>query len=154
VSGKPIKFVGIGERVPDLEPFYPDRMALRILGMGDVISLVEKASMEVTGADAAWMQEKMAKAEFDFDDFMVQSKLVLSMGSMAGVAKMLPGLRNMIDNSQLRMVEKRKKRSKAMIFSITKEERANPDLLLTDRSARSHVMRITKGSGLSLKDVR
>ena len=153
VSGKPIKFVGVGERTQDLEPFYPDRMASRILGMGDVISLVEKASMEVSDADAARMQEKMAKAEFDFDDFMTQSRLVSSMGSMAGVAKMLPGLGNMIDNSQLSMVEKRIKRSEAMICSMTKKERANPDLLLMDRSARSRVMRITKGSGLSFEDV-
>jgi signal recognition particle subunit SRP54 len=78
-------------------------MALHILGMGDMISLVERASAEVTNADAAWMREKMAKAKFGLDDFiMVQSKLVSSMGSMAGVAKMLPGLGNMIDNSQLR----------------------------------------------------
>ena len=153
VSGKPIKFVGVGERTQDLEPFYPDRMASRILGMGDVISLVEKAAMTVTDADAARMQEKMAKAEFDFDDFMAQSKLVSSMGSMAGVAKMLPGLGNMIDNSQLRMVEKRIKRSEAMICSMTKKERANPDLLLMDKSARSRVMRITKGCGLSFEDV-
>ncbi len=83
VSGKPIKFVGVGEKTADLEPFYPDRMASRILGMGDVISLVEKASMEVSDADAARMQEKMAKAEFDFDDFMTQSRMVSKMGSMA-----------------------------------------------------------------------
>jgi signal recognition particle subunit SRP54 len=153
VSGKPIKFVGVGEKTQDLEPFYPDRMASRILGMGDIVSLVEKASLEVSDADAARMQEKMVKAEFDFDDFMTQSKLVSSMGSMAGVAKMLPGLGNMIDNSQLRQVEQRIKRSEAMIRSMTKKERANPALLLTDRSARSRLMRITKGSGLSFEDV-
>jgi signal recognition particle subunit SRP54 len=152
VSGKPIKFVGVGERTQDLEPFYPDRMASRILGMGDVVSLVEKASMEVSDADAARMQEKMAKAEFDFDDFMTQSKLVSSMGSMAGVAKMLPGLGNVIDNSQLKQVEKRIKRSEAMINSMTKHERANPDLLVLDKSSRSRVMRITKGSGLTFED--
>lgn len=153
VSGKPIKFVGVGEKTQDLEPFYPDRMASRILGMGDIVSLVEKASLEVSDADAARMQEKMVKAEFDFDDFMAQSKLVSSMGSMAGVAKMLPGLGNMIDNSQLRQVEQRIKRSEAMIRSMTKKERANPALLLTDRSARSRLMRITKGSGLAFEDV-
>lgn len=153
VSGKPIKFVGVGEKTQDLEPFYPDRMASRILGMGDIVSLVEKASLEVSDADAARMQEKMVKAEFDFDDFMTQSKLVSSMGSMAGVAKMLPGLGNMIDNSQLRQVEQRIKRSEAMIRSMTKKERANPALLLTDRSARSRLMRITKGSGLAFEDV-
>jgi len=153
VSGKPIKFVGVGEKTQDLEPFYPDRMASRILGMGDIVSLVEKAALEVSDADAARMQEKMVKAEFDFDDFMAQSKLVSSMGSMAGVAKMLPGLGNMIDNSQLRQVEQRIKRSEAMIRSMTKKERANPALLLTDRSARSRLMRITKGSGLAFEDV-
>ncbi len=110
--------------------------------------------MEVTNANAVQLQEKMAKAEYDFDNFMVQSKLVLSMGSMAGVAKMLPGVGNMINNSQLRMVEKRIKRSEAMMCSMTKKKRANPDLLLTDRLARLHVMRITKGSGLLFKDVR
>ena len=153
VSRKPIKFVGVGEKTQDLEPFYPDRMASRILGMGDIVSLVEKAALEVSDADAARMQEKMVKAEFDFDDFMAQSKLVSSMGSMAGVAKMLPGLGNMIDNSQLRQVEQRIKRSDAMIRSMTKKERANPALLLTDRSARSRLMRITKGSGLAFEDV-
>jgi signal recognition particle subunit SRP54 len=127
-------------------------MASRILGMGDVISLVEKASMEVSDADAAKMQEKMAKAEFDFDDFMTQSRMVAKMGSMAGVAKMLPGLGGMIDNSQMRQVEQRIKRSEAMICSMTKKERANPELLLTDRTARSRITRITRGSGLAFED--
>ncbi|KAL7540586.1 hypothetical protein ACHAXR_010219 [Thalassiosira sp. AJA248-18] len=152
VSGKPIKFVGVGEKTADLEPFYPDRMASRILGMGDVISLVEKASMEVSDADAAKMQEKMAKAEFDFDDFMQQSSMVSKMGSMAGVAKMLPGMGNMIDASQMKQVEQRIKRSEAMICSMTKKERANPELLLTDKSARSRVTRIAKGAGLAFED--
>ena len=119
-----------------------------------MISIVEKTSMEVTDANAARMQEKIAKAKYNFDDFMAQSKLFSSMGSMAGVAKMLPGVGNMIDNSQLRMVEKRIKRSKAMICSMTKKKLVNPDLLLTNRSARLCEMRITKGSGLSFKDVR
>ncbi|KAL3804403.1 hypothetical protein HJC23_011331 [Cyclotella cryptica] len=152
VSGKPIKFVGVGEKTQDLEPFYPDRMASRILGMGDVISLVEKASMEVSDAEAARIQEKMVKAEFDFDDFMTQSRMVSKMGSMAGVARMLPGMGNMIDSAQLKQVEQRIKRSEAMIYSMNKKERANPDLLLTDRSARSRLMRITEGSGLSFDD--
>ena len=94
----------------------------------------------------------MAKAEFDFDDFMTQSKMVASMGSMAGVAKMLPGMGNMIDNSQLSQVEKRIKRSEAMICSMTKKERANPELLLKDKTARSRLTRITKGSGMSFEE--
>ena len=152
VSGKPIKFVGVGEKTQDLEPFYPDRMASRILGMGDVVSLVEKMSLEVNEADAQKMQDKMIKAEFDFDDFMTQSRMVSKMGSMAGVAKMLPGMGNMINDSQLREVEARIKRSEAMICSMNKKERANPELLLTDRSARSRLERITKGSGLAFDD--
>jgi signal recognition particle subunit SRP54 len=98
------------------------------------------------------MQEKMAKAEFDFDDFMTQSRMVAKMGSMAGVAKMLPGIGGMIDNSQIRQVEQRIKRSEALICSMTKKERANPELLLTDRTARSRIIRITKGSGLAFED--
>jgi signal recognition particle subunit SRP54 len=152
VSGKPIKFVGVGEKVADLEPFYPDRMASRILGMGDVVSLVEKAAAEVSDADAAKMQKKMLEANFDFDDFLKQSELVTKMGSFAGVAKMLPGVGNSLNNSQIKEVEARLKRSKAMIQSMTKKERENPDLFIKDKTARSRVMRITRGSGNSFEN--
>jgi signal recognition particle subunit SRP54 len=152
VSGKPIKFVGVGEKTEDLEPFYPDRMASRILGMGDVVSLVEKAAMDVSEEQARKMQDKMVKAEFDFDDFMMQSRMVSKMGSMAGVAKMLPGMGNMLNNSQIKEVDGRIKRSEALICSMNKKERANPELLLTDRTARSRLERITKGSGLKFED--
>lgn len=152
VSGKPIKFVGTGEKTADLEPFYPDRMASRILGMGDVISLVEKASAEVSDAEAEQLQKKMLEAKFDFDDFLKQSKLVSKMGSMAGVAKMIPGMAGNIDANQMRAVEKRLKKSEAMICSMTKKERANPELLVKDSSARSRLMRITKGSGCTFDE--
>jgi signal recognition particle subunit SRP54 len=152
VSGKPIKFVGVGEKVADLEPFYPDRMASRILGMGDVVSLVEKAASEVSDADAAKMQKKMLDANFDFDDFLKQSELVAKMGSFAGVAKMLPGVGSSLNNSQIKEVEARLKRSKAMIQSMTKKERENPDLFIKDKTARSRIMRITKGSGNSFEN--
>ena len=152
VSGKPIKFVGTGERVADLEPFYPDRMASRILGMGDVVSLVEKAASEVSDADAAAMQQKMLEAKFDFNDFMKQMKLVTKMGSFAGVAKMIPGVSGMMDNSRIREVESRLKKSEAMICSMTKKERLNPELLITDATARSRIRRITKGSGTKFED--
>eukprot|EP00590_Aulacoseira_subarctica_P003114 CAMPEP_0172422190 /NCGR_PEP_ID=MMETSP1064-20121228/8386_1 /TAXON_ID=202472 /ORGANISM="Aulacoseira subarctica , Strain CCAP 1002/5" /LENGTH=527 /DNA_ID=CAMNT_0013162955 /DNA_START=212 /DNA_END=1795 /DNA_ORIENTATION=- len=152
VSGKPIKFVGTGEKVADLEPFYPDRMASRILGMGDVVSLVEKAAAEVTDAEARKMSQKMLEAKFDFDDFMTQSKLVSKMGSFANVAKMIPGLGGSIDNSQIRSIEKRFKKSEAMINSMTKKERANPDLLVSDKTARSRITRITKGSACTYED--
>lgn len=152
VSGKPIKFVGTGEKPADLEPFYPDRMAQRILGMGDVVSLVEKAAAEVSDAEALRMQEKMLDATFDFDDFLKQSELVGKMGSIGGVAKMLPGMGNMVSDKQLKDVEARLKRSKAMIQSMTKQERRSPELLITDKTARSRIIRITKGAGQSYDD--
>lgn len=150
VSGKPIKFVGVGEKTEDLEPFYPDRMASRILGMGDVVSLVEKAAAKVSEEEALKMQQKMMDASFDFDDFLKQSEMVSSMGSMAGIAKMMPGMGNQLNMSQIREVEERMKKNRAMICSMTKKERLDPDLLIKDRTARSRLMRITKGSGLPL----
>jgi len=152
VSGKPVKFVGTGERTWDLEPFYPDRMASRVLGMGDVVSLVEKAAAEVSDADAMKMQHKMLEARFDFNDFVEQSRLVSKMGNLAGVAKMLPGLGGALDNSKIREVELRLKRNEAMICSITKKERQDPDLLLRDKTARSRLQRITKGSGRTMEE--
>ncbi len=152
VSGKPIKFIGIGEKVADLEPFYPDRMASRILGMGDVISLVEKAAAQVSDEDALKMQKKMREATFDFDDFMKQSELVSKMGNLAGIAKMMPGVGNQLNMNQIRDVEARLKKNKAMINSMTKKERMSPELLITDSTARSRLMRITKGSGCRFEE--
>jgi signal recognition particle subunit SRP54 len=152
VSGKPIKFVGTGEKTADLEPFYPDRMASRILGMGDVISLVEKAAAEVSDADAEAMQKKMLEAKFDFDDFLKQSDLVSKMGSLGGVAKMLPGLGGQLNNSQIKEVEARLKRSKSLIQSMTKKERQSPELFIGDKTARARILRITRGSGMSFED--
>ncbi|GKY95129.1 hypothetical protein MPSEU_000476800 [Mayamaea pseudoterrestris] len=152
VSGKAIKFVGTGERVADLEPFYPDRMASRILGMGDVVSLVEKAAAEVSDADAIKMEQKIREARFDFDDFLKQTELLGKMGSVAGLAKMMPGMGGQMNNQQLRDVEKRIKVNKSMICSMTKAERANPELLIKDRTARSRLMRISKGSGRTLEE--
>lgn len=152
VSGKPIKFVGTGERTSDLEPFYPDRMASRILGMGDVVSLVEKAAAEVSDADALKMQQKMIDASFDFDDFLKQTELVSKMGSVANIAKMMPGLGGQVSSSQMREVEAKLKKNNAMICSMTKKERSNPDLLIADKSARSRLIRVTKGSGLRFEE--
>lgn len=152
VSGKPIKFVGTGEKTPDLEPFYPDRMASRILGMGDVVSLVEKAAAEVSDKEAEEMQKKMLEAKFDFDDFMKQASLVSKMGNLAGVAKMMPGVGGQMNMNQIRDVEVRLKKNEAMIQSMNKKERANPELFITHPSARSRIIRITKGSGNSFED--
>ena len=152
VSGKPIKFVGTGEKTVDLEPFYPDRMASRILGMGDVISLVEKAASEVSDADALKMTQKMLENKFDFDDFLSQSKLMTKMGSLAGVAKMLPGMGNALDTSRIKEVEARLKAGEAMIQSMTKKERAEPDILIKDKSARQRLQRITNGAGIKFEE--
>lgn len=152
VSGKPIKFVGTGEKVQDLEPFYPDRMASRILGMGDVVSLVEKAAAEVSDADAQAMQQKMLDAQFDFDDFLKQTSLVSKMGSFAGVAKMIPGVAGQLDNNKMREVEVRLKKNENMINSMTKKERATPELLIQDKTARSRIRRITDGSGTTFEE--
>jgi signal recognition particle subunit SRP54 len=154
VSGKPIKFVGVGEKVADLEPFYPDRMASRILGMGDVISLVEKAAAEVSDEEARLMSEKMMKAEFDFDDFMKQAKLVSNMGNLASVAKMMPGMGGKIDQNQIRAAEVRLKKNEAMINSMTKAERRNPELLINHPTSRSRQKRIALGSGMKPADAQ
>ncbi len=149
ISGQPIKFVGVGEKVEALQPFYPDRMASRILGMGDVLSLVEKAQEEVDMAEAEKMQEKILSAQFDFNDFLKQTRLLKAMGSLGGIMKMLPGM-NKISGEQLEQGEAQLKRAEAMINSMTLEERKNPDLLASSPSRRR---RIAKGAGFGLDDV-
>ncbi|MBF2085546.1 signal recognition particle protein [Thermoleptolyngbya sp. C42_A2020_037] len=149
ISGQPIKFVGVGEKVEALQPFYPDRMASRILGMGDVLTLVEKAQEEVDIAEAEKLQEKILNAQFDFDDFLKQTRLLKAMGSLGGIMKMLPGL-NKISSEQLEQGEVQLKRAEAMINSMTREERKNPDLLSSSPSRRR---RIAKGAGYGLDDV-
>lgn len=153
VSGKPIKFVGTGERTPDLEPFYPDRMASRILGMGDVLSIVEKAQAELSDEEAKRMNEKVMSAEFDFDDFLKQARMVSKMGSLGGVAKMMPGM-GQISTEQLVAAEKRLKKNEAMIAVMTEEERKNPKLLIADSKSRERLERIAKYSEMSIQDVR
>jgi len=149
ISGQPIKFVGVGEKVEALQPFYPDRMASRILGMGDVLSLVEKAQEEVDMVEAEKMQEKILSAQFDFNDFLKQTRLLKAMGSLGGIMKMLPGM-NKISGEQLEQGEAQLKRAEAMINSMTLEERKNPDLLASSPSRRR---RIAKGAGFGLDDV-
>ncbi|HIK40223.1 signal recognition particle protein, partial [Thermoleptolyngbya sp. M55_K2018_002] len=149
ISGQPIKFVGVGEKVEALQPFYPDRMASRILGMGDVLTLVEKAQEEVDIAEAEKLQEKILNAQFDFDDFLKQTRLLKAMGSLGGIMKMIPGL-NKISSEQLERGEVQLKRAEAMINSMTREERKNPDLLSSSPSRRR---RIAKGAGYGLDDV-
>jgi signal recognition particle subunit SRP54 len=149
ISGQPIKFVGVGEKVEALQPFYPDRMASRILGMGDVLTLVEKAQEEVDLEEAEKMQEKILSAKFDFTDFLKQTRLLKNMGSLGGIMKMLPGM-GKISNEQLQQGEVQLKRAESMINSMTLSERRDPDLLAGSPSRRR---RIAKGSGYGLEDV-
>lgn len=149
VSGKPIKFVGTGEKMEALEPFYPDRMASRILGMGDVVTLVEKAEEAIKAEDAEAAIARMMTAKFDFNDFLQQYKLVNGMGSMTEVMKMIPGM-NKISEKQLAAVEKKYKRYESMIGSMTKKEREFPELLAKSQSRRR---RIARGSGYKAEDV-
>ncbi|MDJ0705621.1 MAG: signal recognition particle protein [Leptolyngbyaceae cyanobacterium MO_188.B28] len=150
ISGQPIKFIGVGEKVEALQPFYPDRMASRILGMGDVLTLVEKAQEEVDLADAEKLQEKILTAKFNFNDFLKQTRMMKNMGSLGGIMKLIPGMGNKISDDQLQQGEVQLKRCEAMINSMTKQERENPELLSGSPSRRR---RIAKGAGYAEKDV-
>lgn len=150
VSGKPIKFIGTGEKMQDLEAFMPDRMANRILGFGDVISLVEKAEEVIKEEEAIAMTKKMMAAKFDFNDFLQQYKTVTSMGSLGQIAKMIPGMSGITDK-QLAAVEKQYKAYEAMINSMTAEERKTPDLLAKQPARRR---RIARGSGKDESEVQ
>ncbi|MEO0538030.1 MAG: signal recognition particle protein [Cyanobacteria bacterium P01_A01_bin.123] len=150
ISGQPIKFIGVGEKVEALQPFYPERMASRILGMGDVLTLVEKAQEEVDLADAEKLQTKILEANFDFDDFLKQTRLMKNMGSLGGIMKLIPGMSGKISAEQLEQGETQLKRCEAMINSMTREERKNPELLSKSPSRRT---RIAKGAGYKDKDV-
>lgn len=145
VTGKPIKFCGVGEKMDQLEPFFPERMASRILGMGDVVSLVEKAQETVSQEEAVKMQEKLQKGEFTFDDFLSQMQQIKKMGSMGELLKMIPGMGQM---GNVDPDEKEMKRTEAIILSMTQIERQTPALL--DLSRRQ---RIASGSGTSLQEV-
>ncbi|CAI9097714.1 OLC1v1034186C1 [Oldenlandia corymbosa var. corymbosa] len=138
VSGKPIKLVGRGERMEDLEPFYPDRMAGRVLGMGDVLSFVEKAQEVMRQEDAEELQKKIMSAKFDFNDFLKQTRAVAQMGSMSRVIGMIPGM-GKVTPAQIREAEKRVKIMEAMIEAMTPEEREKPELLAESPVRRKRV---------------
>ncbi|MFY0608945.1 MAG: signal recognition particle protein [Candidatus Atelocyanobacterium thalassa] len=149
VSGQPIKFVGVGEKIDALQLFYPDRMASRILNMGDILTLVEKAQEEIDLSDMEQLQSKILDAKFDFNDFLKQTRLMKSMGSFSSILKMVPGL-NKINTKDIEKGESELKRTEAMIGSMTLEERKNPDLLAKSPSRRN---RIAKGSGHSETEI-
>ena len=148
VTGKPIKFVSTGEKLDDFDVFHPDRMASRILGMGDVLSLIEKAEQNLDEKQAAEMEAKLRRAEFTFEDFLEQLKQVRKMGSLSSILSMLPGVPGMKDLKNVQVDDSQLDRIEAMIFSMTPQERRHPDVI--DGSRRR---RIAAGSGTSIQDV-
>ena len=149
VTGCPILYAGMGEKLSDLEQFYPDRMASRILGMGDVLTLIEKAGQEMDETKAREMAQKMKKAQFDYNDYLESVKQMKKMGGLASLMNMIPGMNQMKNQGvDAEEGEKRMARMEAIIFSMTEEERANPDLL---NPSRRH--RIAKGAGVDISEV-
>ncbi|KAG8091298.1 hypothetical protein GUJ93_ZPchr0011g27899 [Zizania palustris] len=149
VSRKPIKFVGRGERMEDLEPFYPDRMAQRILGMGDVLSFVEKAQEVMHQEDAEELQKKILSAKFNFNDFLKQTQAIAQMGSFSRIIGMIPGM-NKVTPAQIREAEKNLKFMESMINVMTIEERERPEILAESRERRR---RVAKDSGKTEQQV-
>ena len=145
VTGKPIKFVGTGEKLTDIEPFYPDRMASRILGMGDVLTLIEKAEANFDEKKAAELERKLKKAEFSLNDFLEQMEQMKSMGDINDIIGMMPGAGKL---SGMSVDEKQLAHTKAIIQSMTMQERENPGVLNASRRKR-----IAKGSGTSVQEV-
>ena len=146
VTGKPIKFVGTGEKLGDLESFHPDRMASRILGMGDVLSFIERAEQSLDEKKAAELEKKLAKNKFDFNDLLDQFAQLERMGSIKDTIKMIPGIGNKIKDADID--ENAFIRFKSIIYSMTKEERAHPDIINPSRKRR-----IAAGCGMGVEDV-
>jgi signal recognition particle subunit SRP54 len=152
VTGKPILYAGMGEKLSDLEQFYPDRMASRILGMGDVLSLIEKAGESIDEEQAREMTRKMKKAQFDFEDYLMSMQQMRKMGGLSSIMSMMPGL-GMMGNAKIKdedmdAGEKQMARIESIIYSMTLQERRNPDILNPSRKRR-----IAKGAGVDISEV-
>ncbi len=145
VTGKPIKFIGVGEKISDLEPFFPDRMASRILGMGDVLSLIEKAQEAVTEEDAKKMEKKFRENSFTLEDFLYQFESMKKMGGIANILSMIPGGAKIREED---INEKQIDKMKAIILSMTPKERLKPDIINSSRKKR-----IAQGSGTTVQDI-
>jgi len=148
VTGKPIKFVGVGEKLDDFEPFHPERMASRILGMGDVVSLVERAAEVVDMDDAARMEEKMRRGQFTLEDMLEQMRAMRKLGPLENLVRMLPGAGDMMQGDALSKGEREMRRMEGIICSMTPHERKNPNILNAKRRQR-----IAKGSGTNVSEV-
>jgi signal recognition particle subunit SRP54 len=148
VTGKPIKFAGVGEKLEDFEPFHPERMASRILGMGDVVSLVERAAEAVDEEDAKKLEEKMRKGQFTLEDFLDQLRQMRKLGPLEQLVGMLPGGSQMLQGADMSKSEKEFRRMEGMVCSMTVKERRNPAILNASRRKR-----IAKGSGVSVTEL-
>ena len=148
VTGVPIKFLGTSEKLNGLEPFQPDRLANRILGMGDVLTLIERAQEAITEEEARAMEEKLAYGDFDFEDFLQQLKQIKKLGPITDLLGMIPGMNKMAKAVDPQMAEKNLKQVEAIINSMTRQERRNPALLNASRRRR-----IAQGSGTTVQDV-
>ena len=146
ITGKPIKFTGIGEKIGDIEPFYPDRIASRILGMGDVLSLIEKAQEAISEEEAKQMEKKFKENNFTFEDYLSQMENIKKMGSIKDLISMIPGLGSKLKGIDID--EKQLDVNRAIIQSMTRAERINPDIIKASRRQR-----IAKGSGTSVQQV-
>jgi signal recognition particle subunit SRP54 len=149
VTNKPIKFAGVGEKLDEFEPFHPERMASRILGMGDVVSLVERAAEAVNEEEARRMEEKMRKGQFTLEDFLDQLRQMKKLGSLESIVSMLPGGAQMLQQQgDLNKQEKEFRRMEGIICAMTPQERRTPQILNAKRR-----MRIAKGSGVAVSEV-
>ena len=148
VTGKPILYVGMGEKLSDLEQFYPDRMASRILGMGDVLTLIEKAQESVDEEKAKAMTQKLKKAQFGFDDYLESMNQMKKMGGMASILSMMPGLGSQMKDLESAIDEKKMAQIEAIILSMTPRERTNPEILNLSRKGR-----IARGAGVDIAEV-
>ena len=147
-TGKPLLYVGMGEKLEDLEQFYPDRMANRILGMGDVLTLIEKAQASFDESQAAEMEKKFRKASFGFDDYLTSMEQMKKMGGLESILSMLPGIGSKASELSGMVDEKQMKRTEAIILSMTPRERSNPDILNVSRKKR-----IANGAGVDISEV-
>jgi len=149
VTGVPIKFIGTGEKLDALEPFYPNRLASRILGMGDIISLIERAQETTTEQDAVELQDRMLKGQFNLEDFLEQLQKIKQMGPLSQLLEMIPGLGAQMRQAKAQISDDDYKRIEAIIYSMTPDERRNPEVIGKRRSAR-----IAKGSGSTVQEVK
>ncbi|MEM7539322.1 MAG: signal recognition particle protein [Chloroflexota bacterium] len=148
VTGVPIKFLGVGEKLPDLEPFQPDRLAGRILGMGDMLSLIERAQSTISEEDAATMEQRLQDGQFDFEDFLGQLQQIKRLGPLTDIMGMIPGMGRMMKEIDTNDAQANLQKTEAIISSMTVKERRTPSLLNASRRRR-----ISKGSGTTVQDV-